>query len=69
MSLYINGSLDSTYTAQKTAMPGTGTVSVAAYITGNLLNGRVGKVLVYNTELTASAVLQNYNNDKATYGL
>jgi hypothetical protein len=69
MTLYINGVQDSTYTAQKTAHPGTGTVSVGAYITGNLLNGRVGKVLAYNTELTAAQVLQNYNNDKATYGL
>ena len=69
MTLYINGAFDSTYTAQKTAMPGTGTVSVAAYIAGNFLNGRVGKVLIYNTELSASNVLQNFNTDKATYGL
>jgi hypothetical protein len=69
MTLYINGAQDSTYTAQKTAMPGTGTVSVAAYLTGNLLNGRVGKVLIYNTELSAADVLQNFNTDKATYGL
>lgn len=69
MTLYINGAQDSTYTAQKTAHPGTGTASVAAYGSGNLLNGRVGKVYCYNVELTAAQVLQNYNNDKATYGL
>ena len=69
MSLYINGVLDSTYTAQKTAHPGTGTVSIAAYVTGNLLNGRVGKVLAYSAELTVAQVLQNFNATKATYGL
>lgn len=68
MSLYINGALDSTYTAQKTAHPGTGTASIAAYVTGNLLNGRVGKVLAYNAELSAAQVLQNFNATKATYG-
>ncbi len=69
MSLYINGALDSTYTAQKTAHPGTGTASIAAYVTGNLLKGRVGKVLAYNAELSATQVLQNFNATKATYGL
>jgi hypothetical protein len=69
MSLYINGALDSTYTAQKTAHPGTGTASIAAYVTGNLLKGRVGKVLAYNAELSAAQVLQNFNATKAIYGL
>ena len=69
MSLYINGALDSTYTAQKTAHPGTGTASIAAYVTGNLLKGRVGKVLAYNAELSAAQVSQNFNATKATYGL
>ena len=69
MTLYINGAQDSTYTAQKTAHPGTGSASIAAYVAGNFLNGRIGKVYCYNVELTAAQVLQNYNNDKATYGL
>jgi hypothetical protein len=69
MALYINGVLDSTYTTVKTAHPGTGTVSVAAYGSGNLLNGRIGKLLCYNTELSAFEVLQNYNSSRATYGL
>jgi hypothetical protein len=42
---------------------------VAAYVTGNLLNGRVGQVLCYGAELTAAQVLQNFNATKATYGL
>lgn len=69
MALYINGVLDSTYTAQKTAHPGTGTASIAAYGSGNLLNGRIGKVLCYNVELSAAQVLQNFNATKAVYGL
>lgn len=69
MTLYINGAQDSTYTVLKTAHPGTGTASIAAYGSGNLLKGRVGKAYCYNVELTSAQVLQNYNNDKATYGL
>ncbi len=69
MTLYINGVQDSTYTVRKTAVPGTRTANIAAYSTGNLLNGRVGKVLCYSAELTAGEVLQNFNADKATYGL
>ena len=69
MSLYINGVLDSTYTAQKTAHPGTGTVNIGSYDTGNLLNGRVGRALAYNTELTAAQVLQIFNATKSVYGV
>jgi hypothetical protein len=69
MTLYINGAQDSTYTVRKTAVPGTRTANIAAYSTGNLLNGRVGKVLCYSAELTAGEVLQNFNADKSTYGL
>lgn len=69
MALYINGILDSTYTARKTAHSGTGTVSVAAYVNGNLLNGRLSKVICYNRELTAAEALQNFNVDRARFGL
>ena len=68
MSLYKNGTLDSTYTAQKTA-PASGKVNLASYGSGNLLNGRIAKVLCYNRTLTAAEVLQNYNATKANYGL
>lgn len=69
MSLYINGALDSTYTADKSAHAGTGTVNLAAYSTGNLLNGRISKVMIYNSELNATQILQLFNADKTTYGL
>lgn len=69
MKLYINGILDSTYTAQKTAHNGTGTINVATYAGGNLLNGRISKVYCYNRSITADEVLQNYNFDKSKFGL
>ncbi len=69
MKLYINGSLDSTYTANKAAHPGSGTVNIGTYNGGNLLNGRVSKVYCYNRSLTGAEVLQNFNSDKAQFGL
>lgn len=69
MTLYINGVLDSTYTANKSALPGNGSTNIAAYATGNLLNGDIGKVLCYDKELTAGEVLQNFNAFKGNFGL
>lgn len=69
MVLYINGSQDSIYTANKSAHTGTGNISLAAYGSGNLLNGRIGQAMCYNRELSASEVLQNFNSSKTPYGL
>lgn len=67
MAIYINGSLDSTYTVQKTA-PTNGTTNLACYAAaGNLLRGRIAQALIYNRALTASEVLQNYNATKARF--
>lgn len=68
-TLYINGSQDSTYTADKSAHAGDGSTNVATYGGGNLLNGRLGQVYCYNRALTDAEVLQNYNATKSTYGL
>lgn len=69
MTLYINGSQDSTYTAQKTA-PAGGQVNLASFsVAGNLLNGRIAQALIYNRTLSPGEVLQNYNASKARYGL
>jgi hypothetical protein len=68
MKLYINGTLDSTYTANKNAHAGDGSINIASFGLGNLLNGRVGKVYCYSRSLTANEVLQNYNADKAHFG-
>lgn len=69
MKLYINGVLDSTYTTQKTAHTGTGTINLATYNGGNLLNGRISKVYCYNKSISAEEVLNNFNLDKSQYGL
>jgi len=69
MKLYINGALDSSYTTIKTAFTGDGSTNIAAYGTGNLLNGRIAKVYCYTKTLTAAEVLQNYNADRAQFGL
>ena len=69
MALYINGSLDSTYTTQKTA-PSGGGINLGSYSAGgNLLNGRIAQVLIYNKSLSSGEVLQNYNATRASYGL
>ena len=69
MKLYINGNLDSSYTTIKTAFTGNGSTNIASYGAGNLLNGRIAKVYCYTKTLTAAEVLQNYNADKAQFGL
>ena len=69
MSLYINGSLDNTYTANKTAHGGDGSVELGAFSASNFLYGGLSKVHCYNRTLSASEVLQNYNATKAEYGL
>ena len=68
MKLYINGNLDSSYTTIKTAFTGNGSTNIAAYGTGNLLNGRIAKVYCYDRSLTASEVIQNWNADKSKFG-
>jgi hypothetical protein len=68
MALYINGSLDSTYTTQKTA-PAGGQVNLASYSApGNFLDGRIAQVWIYNKALKSGEVLQNYNATKSRYG-
>lgn len=68
MKLYVNGSLDNTYSGNLNSRPGNGSVNIAAFGTGNLLNGRVAEVFCYDRALTASEILQNYNSTKVTYG-
>lgn len=69
MILYINGIQDSTYTADKNAHGGDSSTEIASFGGGNLLDGRISKVYCYNRSLTAGEVLQNYNFDKAEFGL
>ncbi len=69
MKLYVNGSLDSTYTANKTARDGDGYVNIASFGAGNLLNGRISKVYCYDRSLTSTEVQQIYNFDKSHFGM
>lgn len=69
MALYINGTLDSTYTANKAAHAGNGSTNIGTFSGGNLMNGRIGQALCYNRELSGAEIAQNYNYTKATYGL
>lgn len=70
MVLYLNGSQDSTYTANKTAHGGNSSTNIGCFgVGGNLLNGRIAKVYCYNRSLTSAEVLQNYNSDKTQFGL
>lgn len=69
MKLYINGTLDSTYTARKTAHTGTGTINLATYAGGNLLKGRISKVYCYDRSLTSQEVSDNYDADASLFGL
>lgn len=69
MTLYINGIQDSTYTADKNAHGGNSSTDIASFGGSNLLDGRISKVYCYNRSLTSEEVLQNYNFDKAEFGL
>jgi hypothetical protein len=69
MKLYINGSLDSTYTTIKTGLSGNNSVDIASFNSGNLLNGRISRVYCYSRSLTDNEVLQNFNAEKSLFGL
>lgn len=70
MSLYINGFLDSVYTAQKTSLPGTGQCNLGCYNPGsNLLNGSISQAMIYNRALTADEVSQNFNALRRRYNI
>jgi len=61
MKLYVNGVLDSTYTANKSPLPGDGSTNIATFApNGNLLNGRIARVYCYNLSLSDSEVYSNY---------
>jgi hypothetical protein len=68
MALYINGVLDSTYTALKTAPVSTG-CNIGSYGTGNLLNGRIAQASIYNRSLSATEIQQNFNALRGRFGV
>ena len=73
IELYINGvskgSNSHTFTSVKNT---TSPLYIGSFNGGQFsqwLNGRVGVVRLYNSALTSSQVLQNFNSDKSKYGL
>ena len=69
MTLYRNGILDSTYTAQKTG-PDSGQVNLACYSAGgNLLNGRIAQVWIYNRVLTPTEQNRLFQDTRSLYGV
>lgn len=69
MKLYVNGVLDSTYTANKVAHTGDGSVNIGRFGVGNFLNGNIAQVLTYNRAIDFNEVTSIYNASKSRYGL
>ncbi len=68
MKLYVNGTLNATYTANLSPHGGNGSTNIGRFGAGNFLNGRVSEAFFYNTSLSDGAVLQNFNATKDKYG-
>ena len=72
-ALYVNGNLvgsnSHSYTSVKNTTSPLYIGSFNGGQFGQWLNGRMGVVRMYNSALTGSQVLQNYNADKTKYGL
>jgi len=67
MKLYVNGALDSTYTANKAAHGGDGSVNIGRFGVGNFLNGNVAQVLTYDRAISEIDVLNLYNATKSRF--
>jgi hypothetical protein len=72
VSFYLNGILNSTVTNATIVenASDTTTLKIGAFRGGtSLFNGRISNVLLYNKQLTAAEVLQNYNAQKARFNI
>lgn len=68
-ALYINGQQKST-SSDLTPFRGIGNIQIASFNgANNFLNGDIAHALVYNRSLTASEILENFNNLKSRFGL
>jgi hypothetical protein len=72
ISLYQNGVIQSTTSDSNVLLTDNTTIVLAAgYYANNItdfLNGKMSSVFIYNRELTATEILQNYNATKSRYG-
>lgn len=71
MSIYINGSLStsSAYAGQQSAPSGTFTIGDGQSSTWYPFKGRIGPVKIYNTALSSTQILQNFNAIRGRYGI
>ena len=73
LALYINGSLVGSNSHSFTSIKNTTSPLYTGSFNGGQfsqwMNGRMGVVRMYNSALTGSQVLQNFNADKSKYGL
>ena len=68
--IYINGVLDAANTTSVTAVSGTTDIAIGTYgNTSNLLNGYVAAASVYNRELSATEIRQNFNALRGRFGI
>jgi hypothetical protein len=69
IKLYLNGVLLAT-TAYTTSISTSGIGRISGYDNGGeIWNGNISSVMIYNRALTATEVLQNYNATKSRFGL
>jgi hypothetical protein len=73
LALYINGSLVGSNSHLFTSIKNTTSPLYTGSFNGGQFsqwfNGRMGVVRMYNSALTGSQILQNFNADKSKYGL
>jgi hypothetical protein len=72
VSFYLNGTLNSTVTNATIVekVSDTTTLKIGAFRGGgNVFNGRISNTLIYNRQLTSLEIQQNYNGQKARFGL
>jgi hypothetical protein len=70
IKMYINGYLDASDPAFQTPHAGNGSVNIGCFgAGGNLLNGKVGRVLCFDRELTAGEVMDVFNATRNRYGI
>jgi len=69
IAYYLNGMPDGTTSRTFTAATGPTYISSWAYSAGYFINGNISQVVFYNTALTASQVLQNFNASRGRFSL
>jgi hypothetical protein len=73
VSLYVNGSLDSTFDNSSTGgydqWADTAFNILCRGYVGDYFNGTIGVVQIYNRALSSAEVLQNFNSTKSRFGL